>query len=170
VTWTAPPVSRQISQQPTSPNSSLPPAAAALAPGFSSSSQRSFGAVNAASSGSPVTARTSASCPAARSCPHCAAALVSRQLIAGWTGSPVSASQTTNVSVCAASPIAATSGQSASARASASRTQPSTPAAISPASCSTRPGAGNDVASGLLATATGSSLASNATHRLDELP
>src|SRR5258707_13089939 len=63
-----------------------------------------------------------------------------------------------------------TSGRSAPAVASASRRQPSTPSTISSASCSTRPGAGNALATGRLATATGSSPASNTTHRLDELP
>src|SRR5258708_19958050 len=63
-----------------------------------------------------------------------------------------------------------TSGQSAPAVASAARRRPSTPSTISSASCSTRPGAGNALATGRRATATGSSPASNTTHRLDELP
>ena len=170
VTCTAPPLSRQISQQPTSPNSSWPLAAAARAPGTSSSSQRSLSALNAASSGSPVLDRTSASRPAARNSEQASAVLVSRQLIAGKTGLPVARSQTTKVSVCAASPSPATSGQPAPAMARHSRRQRSTPPAMSSASCSTRRAAGKNVATGVLATATGSSRASNATHRLDELP
>src|SRR5215470_8018243 len=63
-----------------------------------------------------------------------------------------------------------TSGQSAPAAASASRRQLITPSAISPGSCSTRPGAPNALVTGRLAIATGSRLASKATHRLDELP
>ena len=61
VTCTAPPLSCQVSQQATSPKSSLPLAAARRAPGTSSSSQRSFDALNAGSSGRPVRARTRAS-------------------------------------------------------------------------------------------------------------
>src|SRR5215472_4631402 len=127
VTWVLPPLSFQASQQPTSPNRSRPLAAASRTPGSSSSSQRSFDALNAASSGSPVTDLISASWPAARSSSQAAAVLVSRQLIAGYTGRPVAASQTTNVSVCAVIPIPATSGQAAPAAASASRRQQSTP-------------------------------------------
>ncbi len=86
VTCAAPPLSRQVSQHPTSPKSSRPRAAAARAPSSSSSSQLSFDAANAASSGSPVLARTAASWPAVRSFPHAPAVRVSRQLMAGQTG------------------------------------------------------------------------------------
>ncbi len=83
VAWTAPPDSCQISQQLTSPNSSWPRAAAARAPGISVSSQRSFEALNAGSSGRPVRVRISGSQPSARSWRQAPEVLVSRQLIAG---------------------------------------------------------------------------------------
>ena len=170
VTCRAPPDRHQVSQQFTSPNRSRPASAAACAPGTWSSTQRSFGALNAASSGSPVRSRTSSSCPSARSRSHTAPARVSRQLTAGYTGSPEAASQTTNVSVCAASPIAATSGQPAPACSSASATAPVTLAVISCGSCSTQPLAGNCDRSGRPACASTRSCGSSTTHRLDELP
>ncbi len=83
VMWTAPPDSCQISQQFTSPNNSAPRAAAARAPGISASSQRSFDALKAGSSGRPVRARMSASQPSPRNSRHASDVLVSRQLIAG---------------------------------------------------------------------------------------
>src|ERR1022692_966549 len=170
LTCAAPPVRCQVSQQLMSPNSNSPAAALRRAPGTWSSSHRSLLALNAASSGSPVLDRMSASWPAARSWSQNPAARLSRQLIAGYTAVPVARSHTTNVSVCAASPIPATSAQPAATWPIASPTAPSTLARISPASCSTQPAAGKKLASGRLARASGRSSPSRTTHLLDELP
>src|SRR5262252_6444069 len=77
VTCAAPALSNQVSQQPTSPKSRSPRAAARLTSASSSSSQRSLVALNAGSSGSPVRERTACSWPVSLSLSQASAALVS---------------------------------------------------------------------------------------------
>jgi hypothetical protein len=93
VACTLPPVSRQIRNESTVPNSTSPRPQRSRRPGTVSSRCMIFVAEKYGSSSSPVRRRTSSSSPAARSRAQIGAETRLCQTIAGATGAPVARSQ-----------------------------------------------------------------------------
>jgi hypothetical protein len=137
-----PPVSHQMIQVSTLPNSSSPRSARRLAPWTLSRIQPTLGPEKYVATTRPVRSLTSGSSPSSISRRHASRVRVSCQTIALYTGLPVAFSQTTAVSRWFVIPIAVRSDAATPPLSIAPRITAWVRAQISIGSCSTQPGLG----------------------------